>query len=248
MALNSRTTEASKAAPAQANSNLYECELKYLASLEALSETLDFDRLPALRLAQHYFSPKLMPLMTVLLADLSGGLNTPKGFRPSQARIRYTKNGKQENFELCCKGPYLDARRTQRVELSVEISSALYHELELLSDHGMIEKIRYTVPGWLKHNRQEIPLCAEVDVPLKAGKQQKPFRCGALEVAFVEVELPALNTVESLRRGQHTFTFLKSALEVNAQPAKLQRLISNRRLARKWPCLEAQKAISQLIS
>lgn len=248
MALNSRTPEPPKTVSAHSDSEIFECELKYLACVERLSESVDFDRLQSRRLAQYYFSPKLMPLMTVLLGDLSGGKQFPSGFKPAQARIRHSREGNQESFELCCKGPYLDRERLQRIELSVDISRELFHELEFLADHGMIEKMRYLVPGYLKHGRSDIALNAEIDVLLRAGKRQKPFRCGNKCVAFIEVELPAFSAVDSLRRGQHTFAFLKSAVEVNAQSAKLQRLISNRRLARKWPCFDAQKIIANLLA
>jgi hypothetical protein len=95
---------------------------------------------------------------------------------------------------------------------------------------GATVKQRFFIPGSVRlYSGARHRFDANLDLYLRAGRYLKKL---PEELYTVELE-STHEALVSLKRGLHTFTFLRHCLELNEENSELAELLANKRLAKK---------------
>lgn len=150
----------------------------------------------------------------------------------SSVRIRKTSFPSGKNaFQIEFKGKKdeVEGARISRREFGLDISESRFKQLRKDAVAGSIVKLRYEIDGYIMDQGRKIPVVAQVDNFKAAGRNLAALDAG---FATVDIELPKAELVQALRRGEHSFSFLRGCVELTAQPKELQQTLATRRLAK----------------
>jgi hypothetical protein len=150
----------------------------------------------------------------------------------SSARVRKaTLPSGKESFQIDFKGKKdeVQGSRIYRREFGLEISQTRFKQLRKEALEGSIVKIRHDFGGYIIDRGRRIPVVAQVDHYKAAGSPLAELKT---EFATVDIEIPKAELIQALRRGDHSFSFLKECVELSTQSEDLQRALATRRLAK----------------
>lgn len=211
---------------------------------------------PFSQIEQRYFrSSDITPLLRALVrgkrlcdgavgAVASSEIQSPEHF--SSARIRRTRHpGARPEYQIEFKGSKEGepTARISRREISFSITSAEYKALKEVATAGAVRKRRYSIPGTIQVNNKAIPVTAQVDCLLAAGK-----KLSRVEAQFdtVDIELHDTSHIHALRAGKHSFEFLQRCIELSALDKELIKPLTTRRIAKAGLEDNALKALKKL--
>jgi CYTH domain-containing protein len=208
-----------------------EIEVKYIISARVLSDQIELRALPKFDMTQAYYSPeRIQGLLLPLLRERVAAEDCPLDLDYQNGRVRKTTENGTDHYSLTVKGPR--ENHYSRVELEIEIECSEYERLLPQADEGSVSKTRHHVAGDLTDNSgQEYHLHADLDL-LHSAAGAPIFTDGLPPFVIVEVEVPDEALIPVLQSGEHSFAFLKQALEIADLPHTAQRVLRMRYLAK----------------
>lgn len=227
-------------------SKTVERELQYFLPLSQLKQRIALEHLPAKLISQSFFVPELYDVLSVFLRELSGQQAFPPQFRMTQIRVRHVHDEGFDSYYLEMKGRTPEQENFERLEISLPITIALYNDLLNLASAGQLEKVRYSVDGYVTVDGAEERLVAEIDLLRRAGGKEVVVPEELEDFAIVDIELADRAHVEPIREGLHSFEFLSSAVELSQVERTLKKGLSARRLAKRGLDERAHQVIAEL--
>lgn len=185
--------------------------------------------LPFTVIEQHYF-----PRKTVkdLLRDFQVAEHVPDVRDFSSARIRRARAPSGEvsyAIEFKGKKAAFEGSRIVRREFGISIPKGVYSRLLSSATAGTLRKRRHDIDGEIQHNGTKYRTTAQVDVVLAAGKNLKDVK---VHFSTVDIELPRVEFVTSLRAGKHSWQFLHKCFDITFGDSEAARELSTRRIAK----------------
>ncbi len=199
-------------------------------ALSRLKAQIDLNKLEYDEISQHYYSTQkihqqLIPQLQAMNASDVHLL--PKDC--SNGRIRSSKSNNLTSYTLTVKAPRADP--FSRLEVEINITESLYNTLLSFVDMGSLSKQRYYLPGALVDKfGGTTPLTAEIDIYCEIAGKSFDLE-DSLAFAVVEIEASSLEQLQQIREGQHSFAFLRDAVEVLSLPQDCQKYFKNMYLA-----------------
>lgn len=213
-------------------SKITERELKFFVPATKLRQQVTFSKLKRLLLWQAYFSDDNTKEAFKLV--FGNKTATPKLLT---GRLRRSKISKSYKYTATFKGPYLS--ECSRTEYEKKITAKLYKNLKPLCSGFEVHKARYLLPGSIIHRGKKYRITAEIDHLLKWTN----------EFFTVDLEVPKDAWIASLRKGQHSFEFLKSgSIDLTTAPPEIRKVLSMKYLARNGFNQKARNAAAKLTS
>ena len=108
---------------------------------------------------------------------------------------------------------------------------------------GAIRKHRYEIDGSVQHRGKSFPVTAQVDVVTHAGVFLDKVK---VDFCTVDIELPKVEFITSLRAGKHSWRFLDKCLDITFNESDASRALSTRKVAKNGFDDERQKALKTL--
>lgn len=185
--------------------------------------------LPFTMIEQHYF-PR--DAVNGLLRDFQVADQVPDVADFSSARIRRARAPSGEvsyAIEFKGKKAAFKGSRIFRREFGILIPKSMYSQLLSSATAGTLRKRRHDVAGEIKHEGVTYRTTAQIDVVLAAGKNLKDVK---VHFSTVDIELPRVEFVTSLRAGKHSWQFLHKCFDITFGDSEAARELSTRRIAR----------------
>lgn len=164
----------------------------------------------------------------------------------SSARIRRAKTPSGENsyaIEFKGKKASFEGSRIFRREFGITLPHDVYSQLLSNATGGAIRKHRFDIDGNIEHGGKSSPATAQVDVVTHAGVFLDKVK---VDFCTVDIELPLVEFITSLRAGKHSWRFLDSCLDITFNESDATRALSTRKVAKNGFDDERQKALKTL--
>jgi|1048.fasta_scaffold22338_1 hypothetical protein len=208
-----------------------ERELKIFITASRLKKFVDLKKLDQAAFEQSYFADSTVEAAYRIIFKKSSNI-------PSlmTGRLRKSRNGnKKPKFFATFKGPYLS--EYSRAEYETEITESTYKTLLPLCDGYTVKKTRYHLPGSLLIGSRKYPIVAEID---HLTEWSNTF-------FTVDIEVNSDAHIKALRRGDHSFEFLKQGtVDITQEKYAIRRALSMKFLARNGFSQITRKAIKSL--
>lgn len=221
-----------------------EIELRFFVSLERIKECGALQGIEPLRIRQDYFPERRIPS---LLESYRVYERFDVGDEITSARLRRTERSGNVQYSIELKGSKRPSEegKISRVEISIPIEKSEYKRLSTKATAGSLEKLRYEIEGMLLCPTEgPVAVTAQIDMLERAGKSRQKVKT---DYVTVDVEIPSLSAAGPLRRGLHSFDFLRDgAVDLSTSDDALSDAMSTRRLAREGITRRAKKAIRKL--
>ena len=151
-------------------------------------------------------------------------------------RLRKSQNGnKKPKFFATFKGPYIS--EYSRAEYETEITESIYKTLLPLCDGYTVRKTRYHLPGKLMVGGRKYPIVAEIDHLTEWSD----------DFFTIDIEVNSDAHIKALRRGAHSFEFLKhGTIDITQEKYPIRRALSMKFLARNGYSMITQNVIRSL--
>ena len=221
-----------------------EIEARYFVPASALQNHLELNELPAQRILQAYFPPRLLPEMVRLAADLNEAEDLPNPRFLTHSRVRKVSWLRSpEDCQPAEKEYFLQLKSMKnekmfRLEVSVPLPEILFNELLPRASDGSLEKIRLVHKGCVfDGNAWPEKAEAHIDFLIAAGKKRAGPPGHAKELfarsALVDVEVPEVSLIAALRDpSRHSFPYLMDGVDLSTRPRQAREALSARSLAR----------------
>jgi CYTH domain-containing protein len=208
-----------------------ERELKVFVLASHAQKHLNFKKLKAFKFWQSYFSDNSLEAAFRVVYKTNKDLPPLKTGRLRKVEI----SGKGSKYFATFKGPYLT--EFSRAEYEQEISPQVYELLLPLCQGFTIRKTRYHLPGYIYLGKNKIPVQAEID----------HLTDWSDDFYTVDIEVTKDDHVTALRKGNHSFDFIKSgAVDLTRQKMIIRKALSMKFLARNGFGKVTKKAVDQL--
>lgn len=201
---------------------------------------------PAIKLEQHYFPKEVVRKLKEELT-LHALVDSSDEFTVARIRRTLLPCGKVDH-QIEFKGPKDGICRR---EFGIDISRDVYRGLLKLATAGSVEKRRFQVQGHIEYHGQRLETVAEVDVIRKAGRPASPLPVllGTIDVEISSVDSTRAGAViAALRKGKHSFDFLRECVELMNDDRDLGRALTTRKLAKHGFDSERRAAVEELKS
>jgi hypothetical protein len=185
--------------------------------------------LPFTMIEQHYFPREAVE---ELLRDFQVAEQVPDVGDFSSARIRRARAPSGEvsyAIEFKGKKATFEGSRIVRREFGISIPRGVYSRLLSSATAGTLRKRRHDIDGEIHHSGTKYRTTAQIDLVLAAGKNLKDVK---VHFSTVDIELPRVEFVTSLRAGKHSWQFLHKCLDITFGESDAARELSTRRIAK----------------
>ncbi len=237
-----------------------EIEAKFFIPFRRLTSHLDLKKLPFEIISQAYIPKMLVPQLLGDLDKRSARTLASHWAHCSRARLRQVTYvpvkgaARDTRYYLQMKSP--KKRGLKRTEISIEVPRPLFVRLSPYASGGRIDKIRYIDRGFIFDAKgKKYPSEAHIDIIIAAGKElpkrvlshrSVPTRSiSNAPYAFVEIEFPKVSLLSRLKKpSQHTFPYLKQAINLVHEHPHIKEKIRTRFIARSG--LDSKDVVSTL--
>ena len=210
-----------------------ERELKIFVLASHLKKSIKLKKLSWIKISQRYFSDSNLEAAYRIIFNKHGQIPP---LMTGRLRASKTKTGTIKYFATF-KGPYLS--EYSRDEHEREISRSLYDTLIVLCQGFSVDKIRYHLPGHIYLDKTKTKIIAEID-HLTSWSDQ---------FFTIDIEVVSDKQIRALRRGQHSFEFLKKgAIDITKEPFPVRRALSMKFLSRNGYSEVTKKVVKRLSS
>ena len=240
--------------------DLIEREVVYLACARRLKDYLDLTNLPRIIIAQSYFHKDQIPSVVALASTFVKIPWSPRKIDSiTNARIRHQRGpDAEDSYILEIKTPRGKGSSIERDELPIPLSGETFERLAEIVPPRHLRKYRFLLDGSVTCARDiDHSITAHIDLIIDAGPHLTPGLPKRIpsplqilderEFLTVDVELPCRTLVKPLRQGRHSFTFLRGATELSAQPEEHRKSLSTRRLASRGLDRKARSAARAML-
>lgn len=235
-----------------------ERELQFVARLSDLRASIALEKLPGTEIHQRYFLKEDVSSVVRAICDRKGIRHQAlRDLHFTSARTRVVIHGGDAKYFIQAKGPKTKEAGVHivRPEISAEVSHKEYQRFVALTASGSVHKTRSLISGAVDHHRLgRVILIGEIDVFHSFGDSKSSISASQRhDFARIDIEIPHQKLAKSIRRGQHTFAFLKecAAVELGACDKEIRKAFSTRRMAlsgidrrftRAWQTLQTELA------
>lgn len=192
---------------------------------------------------QRYFPRDMIPelLREFRVADMVPGV---EDFSSARIRRARTPSGEVSYaIEFKGKKASFEGSRIFRREFGISLPHDVYSQLLPNATAGAIRKHRFEIEGYIKHHGENSPATAQVDVVTHAGVFLEKVK---VDFCTVDIELPSVDFITSLRAGKHSWKFLDACLDITFNESDATRALSTRKVAKNGFDDERVKALKTL--
>jgi CYTH domain-containing protein len=210
-----------------------ERELKIFVLASHLKKSIKLKKLSWIKISQRYFSDANLEAAYRIIFNKAGQIPP---LMTGRLRTSRAKTGVKKYFATF-KGPYLS--EYSRDEHERQISRSLYQALIVLCQGFAVDKTRYHLPGQLVLGKTKSKIIAEID-HLTSWSDQ---------FFTIDIEVTSDQQIRALRRGHHSFEFLKKgAIDITKEPFSVRRALSMKFLSRNGYSEITKKVVKRLSS